>query len=367
MRYNLFAGVVFAAAMFLIPLMALNGGIQEQAGTALTSSAPPQAADVQETDVQTPESESSQAAAKQESLQTPVAQVDDSGFRILDERTGKVFEVSAQDYVRGALAAEMPPTFHPEALKAQAIAAHTYALNLKQSRRAAEEPDPALKGADFTADPADWKTYTTKDLFYERYGTLADAWWKTICDAADAAYPYIMLYDDEPIVAAYHSMSSGTTEDASNVWLGGAPYLVPVDSFGDTLAPDYTTTETFTADQVRQALSDGCPDIALGDDPSSWLTVEERSPSGYVTELSAGDQTISGADLRGMLGLRSSDFSIACDGSSFTFTDNGYGHGVGLSQYGADYMARQGATFDEILTHYYKGAQLAIIKGQSDA
>ena len=339
MRYNLFAGVVFAAAMFLIPLMALNGGIQEQAGTALTSSAPPQAADVQETDVQTPESESSQAAAKQESLQTPVAQVDDSGFRILDERTGKVFEVSAQDYVRGALAAEMPPTFHPE----------------------------ALKGADFTADPADWKTYTTKDLFYERYGTLADAWWKTICDAADAAYPYIMLYDDEPIVAAYHSMSSGTTEDASNVWLGGAPYLVPVDSFGDTLAPDYTTTETFTADQVRQALSDGCPDIALGDDPSSWLTVEERSPSGYVTELSAGDQTISGADLRGMLGLRSSDFSIACDGSSFTFTVNGYGHGVGLSQYGADYMARQGATFDEILTHYYKGAQLAIIKGQSDA
>lgn len=367
MRYNLFAGVVFAAAMFLIPLMALSGGIQEQAGAAPVSSAPPQAADAQETDVQTPESESSQTAAKQESLQTPVAQVDDSGFRILDERTGKVFEVSAQDYVRGALAAEMPPTFHPEALKAQAVAAHTYALNLKQTRREAEEPDPALKGADFTADPADWKTYTTKDLFYERYGTLADAWWKTICDAADAAYPYIMLYDDEPIVAAYHSMSSGTTEDASNVWLGGAPYLVPVDSFGDTLAPDYTTAETFTADQVRQALSEGCPGIALGDDPSSWLTVEERSPSGYVTELSAGDQTISGADLRGMLGLRSSDFSIACDGSSFTFTVNGYGHGVGLSQYGADYMARQGATFDEILTHYYKGAQLAIVKGQSDA
>lgn len=363
MKYNLFAGAVFAAAMFLIPLMALPGGPGEQAGV---SPAAPAASSEPTTDVQAPASEPPQTASEHTSPQTPVAQIDDSGFRILDEQTGKVFEVSAQDYVRGALAAEMPPTFHPEALKAQAVAAHTYALNLKETRRAAEEPDPALKGADFTADPSDWKTYTTEKEFRARYGELADAWWKTICEAADAACPYVMLYDDEPIVAAYHSMSSGTTEDAANVWLGSVPYLVPVDSFGDTLAPDYTTTETFTVEQVRQALSDGCPGIALGDDPSAWLTVEERSPSGYVTELSAGDQTISGSDLRGMLGLRSSDFSIACDGASFTFTVNGYGHGVGLSQYGADYMARQGATFDEILAHYYKGAQLAIVGAQSD-
>lgn len=166
-------------------------------------------------------------------------------------------------------------------------------------------------------------------------------------------------------MAAYHSMSSGTTEDASNVWTGSEPYLVPVESFGDTLAPDYETTERFPVQEVAEKLQNAWPDISLGEDPAGWLKVTERSEGGYVTGMTAGDRAIHGKELRSLLGLRSSDFTVACDGASFTFTVRGYGHGVGLSQYGADYLARQGATFDEILAHYYPGATLGVIAGEA--
>ena len=234
---------------------------------------------------------------------------------------------------------------------------------LREQNRAA--PDESLKGADFSADPQGWKSYTTEKLFRERYGDLADAYWKAICGAADEACPYLLTWEGEPIVAAYNSMSSGTTEDASNVWTGSEPYLVPVESFGDTLAPDYETTERFPVQEVAEKLQNAWPDISLGEDPAGWLKVTERSEGGYVTGMTAGDRAIHGKELRSLLGLRSSDFTVACDGASFTFTVRGYGHGVGLSQYGADYLARQGATFDEILAHYYPGATLGVIAGEA--
>ncbi|WP_308754432.1 stage II sporulation protein D [uncultured Anaerotruncus sp.] len=359
MRFRVAAGLVFALLMFLIPLLALVGNVDMVQYSPAEDASAPQAAAPAGTGRDAPETDSPAPAAPAGT--TPAVAVADDGFRVLDERTGKVFEVSARDYVRGALAAEMPPTFHPEALKAQAVAAHTYALRLKEQNRAA--PDETLKGADFSADPQGWKSYTTEALFRERYGELADAYWKAVCGAADEACPYLLTWEGEPIVAAYHSMSSGTTEDASNVWTGSEPYLVPVESFGDTLAPDYETTERFPVQEVAEKLQNAWPGISLGEDPAGWLRVTGRSEGGYVTGMTAGDRAIHGKELRSLLGLRSSDFTVACDGAFFTFTVRGYGHGVGLSQYGADYMARQGATFDEILAHYYPGAALGVIAG----
>lgn len=361
MRFKVAPWLIFALLMFLIPLLALRGNVDMVQSGGGRHASLPQASTPAETGQAAPETDPPEPSASTGT--TPAVTVEDDGFRILDERTGKVFEVNAPDYVRGSLAAEMPPTFHPEALKAQAVAAHTYALRLREKNRAAS--DESLKGADFSADPENWKSYTTEQRFRERYGDLADAYWKAICDAADAVYPYLLTYEGEPIVAAYHSMSSGTTEDASNVWTGSVPYLVPVESFGDTLAPDYETTERFPVREVAQKLRSAWPEIELGEDPSGWLTVTERSEGGYVTGMTAGDRAIHGKELRSLLGLRSSDFTVACDGADFIFTVRGYGHGVGLSQYGADYMARQGATFDEILAHYYPGATLGIIAGEA--
>lgn len=362
-----FGGIAaFAALIAIIPFLALDIGGSVSSGapaeTARTSAEP-------ETDMQENEklpaqdggyASGSEAAGQPEP--EPPAQVVETGgsFRILDAATGRVVTVTAQEYVRGAVAAEMPPTFHPEALKAQAVAAHTYALCTQKMQR--EAPDLALKGADFSADPGDWKGYTTEALFRERYGDMADAYWNTVTGAVDEVCDYIMLYDGEPIVAAYHSMNTGMTEDAANVWTGSVPYLTPVESRGDLLAPDYETKQRFPADQVGSALRKAYDEIQLGEDPAAWFRLGERSESGYVLTVEAGGVSMPAKDLRTLLGLRSTAFELNYAGGEFCFTVRGYGHGVGFSQYGADFYARQGMDFTEILEHYYPGAKLGLAR-----
>lgn len=363
MREHLGGILLFTALAAAIPFLALSGGAPSE-GVPVGETAGQRV----EAPVNTQEDENIPATTAEPTPESDVptdsvpqtAQVveTEGTFRILDSATGKSFDVTETEYVRGALAAEMPPTFHEEALKAQAVAAHTYALCVRNMQKAA--PDPALEGADFSADPADWKTYTTEKIFRERYGDMADAYWNAITRAADAAADYVMLYEGEPIVAAYHSMSTGRTEDAANVWTGSVPYLVPVESRGDLLAPDYKTEQRFPAEQVREALEKAYPGIALGEDPAGWITLGERSDSGYVLSVNVGDRQFPAKDLRTLLGLRSTAFDLSVAGGELCFTVRGYGHGVGFSQYGADYYARQGMDFAQILEHYYPGAELGL-------
>ena len=280
-------------------------------------------------------------------------------FRILNTATGRVEVVGARDYVRGAVAAEMPALYHPEALKAQAVAAYTYAVRQALAQRAA--PDPALKGADFEADPQNARRWLSEQKARELYGDRFDLYWSRVCTAADQAGQYILLYRGQPAATAYHAISAGSTEDARYVWPGGGqPYLTAVESPGDLLAAGYQSTAVFPAARLRSILEAALPGLALPADPAGWLAVKERSPSGYVTRAAVGDQEVTGLRLRGLLGLRSSHFQVREAGGVFTFAVQGYGHGVGLSQNGADYMARQGAAFDQILLHYYPGTVLAL-------
>ena len=277
-------------------------------------------------------------------------------FRILDQSSGVVRTVSVRDFVRGAVAAEMPASFHPEALKAQAVAAHTLALHHHFTQQ--KTPDPTLRGADFAADPTNLKVYVTEDIMQSFYGDKAEYYWGKICEAADSVVSYILEYEQEPIVAAYHAISSGRTEDASNVWVGSAPYLTAVESEGDILAPGYETTATFTVWQMHELLTTAFPDIELPEAPEEWFGLPKRSESGYVVSIRVGNQELHGKDVRTALDLRSHNFEVIATEAGFTFTVCGYGHGVGLSQQGADYLARQGESFDSILDTYYPGAQL---------
>ncbi len=282
-----------------------------------------------------------------------------ASFKILDKTTGRVATVKAVDYVRGAVAAEMPALYHPEALKAQAVAAYTYAVRQALRQRAA--PEAALKGADFEADPQNLKGYLTEKQAKELYGEQFELYWGKVCAAADEAGRYILTYEQQPIAAAYHAISAGRTEAAINIWAGeDPPYLTMVESPGDILAAGYKTTVQVQAQDLGAKIRAAYPGILLPKDVASWVQIESRSDAGYVTQVSVGGQAMSGQELRTLLDLRSSHFEVRYSGGVFTFTVLGYGHGAGLSQNGADYMARQGATFDEILLHYYPGATIAL-------
>ena len=347
---------LFALSMLIIPLL-----LSQRPG--VSQSPPPGAAVEGLSDIQQPPPKEPAAITEgpaQSPGDKPYPQVAHE-FRILDETTGEIHTISAGDFVRGAVAAEMPARFHPEALKAQAVAAHTYAL--RRQLLEAANPNPSLKGADFSADPGNMLVYITEEKAREFYGHAADEYWPKICEAADSVLNLVLFYEEEPIVAAYHAMSAGSTEDAANVWVGGAPYLIPAKSAGDLLAPDYETSRRFSAEEARSLLRAEYPDMELGGDPGGWFGEITLSPSGYTTKVVVGGEPLRGSDIRRIFGLRSHSFDILTDDNGVAFVVRGYGHGVGLSQYGADFMARQGHSFSEILETYYVGAELRVLAG----
>ena len=277
----------------------------------------------------------------------------DGYFEILNLQTGKIEHVSEKDYVIGAVCAEMPPTFHPEALKAQAVSAHTYALKMKKEQQ--QNPDPDLKGADFSADPLNWKKYVTKEIAQKKFGDKFEQYWGKIVSAVNDVTDIVMLYDDEPIIAAYHAISSGITESAHVIWGGDAPYLKATESYGDNLAPNYETKVCVSADKAKRILTQNDPDLKLSSSPSKWFNDVTRSASGSVLNVNLENSDISGTKIRTLFDLRSANFIVNYDSenNNFEFTVKGYGHDIGLSQYGADYMAQNGSDFKEILNHYY--------------
>lgn len=298
-------------------------------------------------------------AAEKESFSLPdKASKDYSGspYKVLDVSSGEILEVSERDYVIGAVCAEMPASFNEEALKAQAVAAHTYAQ--RQRLREKENPTAELCGADFSNDTSKYQGYFTQDQAKQYFGENFEESYSKITAAADEVMPYILTYNDEPIISAFHSMSSGKTESAENAWGAAVEYLVPVDSRSDTSAPKYLDETRYPSDILRNKLETAFPGIALGEDISSWITIKEVSDSGTVLSAAAGDRTVTGNDLRLALSLRSPCFDVRYEGSEAVITTKGYGHGVGMSQYGANAMAQDGKTWQEILAHYYPGTEI---------
>lgn len=292
---------------------------------------------------------------------TPASDEYCTSYTMLDITSGKTVEISVRDYLIGAVCAEMPATFAPEALKAQAVAAHTYAERQHQLEQ--QNPTPELNGADFSNDSTRYQACFTENQARLYYGDSFELYYQKITDAVDAVLPYILTYDGDPIIAAFCSMSSGTTESAETVWGTQVAYLVPVESAADMEAPRYLDTKTFSAEQLRTALEETFPDITLGDDPTAWIVPGQRSDAGTVCSVTVGDMTCTGQTLRQALDLRSADFSFEWDGTNCCFTTKGYGHGVGMSQYGANAMAQDGGSWEEILAHYYPNTQLVQAAG----
>lgn len=267
-------------------------------------------------------------------------------LRVLRRESGEVEEMSVEDYLFSVVAAEMPALYETEALKAQTVAAYTYAM------RKAEASD---KDYDITDDSSVDQAFTSRDKAREKWGENADTYEEKIRSAVKSVLYETVTYNGKLILAAYHAISSGKTENAADIWGGEYSYLVSVESAGDKLSPNYLSIVTFTEEEFKEKLSDL---VSLSGDAASWFGDIGKTDSGSVMTAVVGGKAVSGGEIRKALSLRSSNFDLSYADGAFTFTVRGYGHGIGMSQYGAHYMAMQGKNYKEILLHYYPGCEV---------
>lgn len=279
----------------------------------------------------------------------PEEPVTEEFFRIFDMESEEITEVSYLDYVKGAIASEMGADFEFEALVAQGVAAFSCGLYQKNARTAADY--------DISAAPDKKLGYMTAGKAKEVYGSSFDEKWEIISSAAKKAMEYVLTYDGEPALAVYHAVSAGRTENSENVWSGAIPYLVSVESEGDKLYSGYESEVSVPKKTALELLNKNGAALN-GKYPEEWFEGAVLTDAGYVDSIKIGAATFSGEKLRSLFGLRSASFDVEYKKGEFVFTVRGYGHGVGMSQVGANYMAKNGADFREILEHYYPGTEI---------
>lgn len=257
---------------------------------------------------------------------------------------GDLQVMELEDYIRGVVLAEMPASFEEEALKAQAVAARTYTLRRMKLR------DKHAQGVVCT-DSSCCQAYLSDEAYLESRGTQADM--EKVTGAVHATAGQVLTYRGDVIEATYFACSGGRTEDAAAVWGSDIPYLQAVDSPGETKAEKYDERIHFTKSEFAKLLN-----RTLKGSPGSWLGTVTYTAGGGVETMVIGGITYTGTQLRRLLGLNSTVFTMVAEDGGITVTTQGWGHRVGMSQYGADAMAVAGSNYVEILTYYYQGTQI---------
>lgn len=273
---------------------------------------------------------------------------------VMSSSTGDIEEIKMREYVIGSVAAEMSALYHTEALKAQAIASYTYARKVGEQNEKYKES--YLGEADITDSPDTHQGYINEKRRREKWGDNFEEYEKKIEAAVDEVFGTYLTYNGETALAVYHANSAGKTQSAETLWGSEIPYLISVESPGDKLSPDYESVQTFDADEFRKC-AENC-DVSLDGDAAEWVGELTKAESGYVMSVRLGSTEVSASKFREEFDLKSCSFDINYSDGEFTVTCYGYGHGAGMSQYGADYMARQGSTWREILEHYYPGTEV---------
>ena len=265
-----------------------------------------------------------------------------------------VQEMTVAEYLPGMVRGEMPASFEIEALKAQAVAERTYLYYKLETGGKANHPD-----ADVCMSPDCCTAYSSAEKSAEKWGDKAEEYEQRIQTAVQETDGLVMLYNDEPILAAFHSSSDGVTANSGDVWVKDLPYLTSVASpeTGDTV-PNYYSVKTLTAQEFQETFTKAYPQAQFSDDPQQWITGAVHNDSARVETVTIGGITVEGTEVRTIFGLRSASFTTEADAESVTFRVTGFGHGVGMSQYGANELARQGKTWKEILEWYYTGVSI---------
>ncbi len=259
---------------------------------------------------------------------------------------GSVEQMDLDAYVICVVLAEMPSEFDAEALKAQSVVARTYAL--KRYSLGEKHGQRAV-----CTDPACCQAYCTQAEFLARGESNTNL--QKVISAVEQTKNQVLTYNGTLIEATYFSCSGGRTEDALAVWGAEIPYLQAVDSPGEEQASHYMDTVSFSLTEFAQ-----CMEIAPNSLTGNWVGAVTYTDGGGVNTIQIGGETYNGTTVRQKLGLRSTAFVMTAVGNTVTITTKGFGHRVGMSQYGAEAMAVSGNTYEQILAYYYKGTALEI-------
>ena len=269
--------------------------------------------------------------------------------RLLQE-DGSVQTVSLADYLWSVVAAEMPASFEQQALCAQAVAARTYWARLCQGEK--------HEGADICTQSSCCQAYIPRAQAMENWGDKATEYAGRIAAAVEQTDTLVVTSEGQPIQALFFSSAPGSTVDAQAVWGRAVSYLVSVDSPEGEEVPNYRSQVSVSVEEFRTLARKTWPEVDLSGPVSGWLSDFVWEPSGTVNTVKVGGVTVKGGEVRKLLGLRSACFTVTEADGVLAFHVTGYGHGVGMSQYGANALARQGKDFRDILSWYYTGTQI---------
>ncbi len=278
--------------------------------------------------------------------QTGNTEIKEDTITVFRTSSGKTEQVDMTEYLIGAVANEMPASFHIEALKAQTVACHTYALWIVKN---ADNPGSDL--GDISDNSGKHQGYLNKNEMKKKWGDSYEKYYNRISDAVNEVKDEYLEYDGGPILSVFHALSSGTTSDCKYVWGDEIPYLKSVPAPGDKLSAQLDSEKTFTAEQLKEK-------FGIKEDKKELISGFRATDSGYVTEIIIGGKSYTGREIRRLLSLKSPNFTYEQSKDNYVFSVKGKGHGVGMSQYSADFMARQGSSYKEILSHFYSGAEI---------
>lgn len=279
-------------------------------------------------------------------------------IRLLHATTGEIEEVNLDEYLYGVVSAEMPANYETEALKAQAVVARTYTIY--QMRHNSNKHE----NADICDNYACCQAWISKEDRISKWnGEEAESNWNKIEETVNSTTGKIVTYNGEPINAFFHSNSGGVTESSVNIWGGiDYPYLKSVETAGEDGYKQYTSQVEISKQDLVNRLKEKYQDCEIDYSQENCIQILEYTSSGRVKTIKFGNKEIAGTEARSILGLKSTNFTFSINGDIVTFSVTGYGHGVGMSQTGADSMAKSGANYEEIIKHFYTNVEITEIK-----
>lgn len=273
-------------------------------------------------------------------------------IQLLHSKTGQVEQVKLDDYLCNVVSAEMPANYEMEALKAQAIVARTYTVYKILNKK--------HENADICDDSTCCQAWISKEGRLAKWEeSKRDINWQKISEAVTTTKGKIITYNNEPINAFFHSNSGGKTEIPVNVWGGtGYPYLQTVETAGEDGYSQYASEITLSQEEVINKLKTKYEDISIDFNNSEEIKILEYTDGGRVKTIKFGNHQLSGVEARSIFGLKSANFEITKKNNQIKFSVKGYGHGVGMSQTGADSMAKSGSTAEDIIHHFYQDIEI---------